>query len=52
MEKYIHAPASGVLTSFDVEIGQNVPAGTPLLHIDAAADAADAADTTETTEEA
>ncbi|WP_010121108.1 acetyl/propionyl/methylcrotonyl-CoA carboxylase subunit alpha [Corynebacterium nuruki] len=54
MEKYIHAPATGVLTSFDVEIGQNVPAGTPLLHIDAAdaADATDAADTTETTEEA
>jgi acetyl-CoA/propionyl-CoA carboxylase biotin carboxyl carrier protein len=54
MEKYIHAPASGVLTSFDVEIGQNVPAGTPLLHIDVAeGDAAAAADaTTENTEEA
>uniref|UniRef100_UPI0025E255F8 ATP-binding protein n=1 Tax=uncultured Corynebacterium sp. TaxID=159447 RepID=UPI0025E255F8 len=58
MEKYIHAPVSGVLTSFDVEIGQNVPAGTPMLHIDADTDAdtdtdadADAA-TTENTEEA
>ncbi|AWT25242.1 MULTISPECIES: acetyl/propionyl/methylcrotonyl-CoA carboxylase subunit alpha [Corynebacterium] len=47
MEKYIHAPASGVLTSIDVEIGQNVPAGTPLLHIDTAAEA-----TSDTTEEA
>jgi acetyl-CoA/propionyl-CoA carboxylase biotin carboxyl carrier protein len=43
-----------VLTSFDVEIGQNVPAGTPLRHIDVAeGDAAAAADaTTENTEEA
>ncbi|MGO1526651.1 MAG: acetyl-CoA carboxylase biotin carboxyl carrier protein subunit, partial [Corynebacterium variabile] len=49
MEKYIHAPASGVLTSFDVEIGQNVPAGTPLLHIDVAEAAAES---TENTEEA
>lgn len=53
MEKYIHAPASGVLTSFDVEIGQNVPAGTPLLHIDVAETAAEAAaESTENTEEA
>ncbi|AGP31784.1 acetyl/propionyl/methylcrotonyl-CoA carboxylase subunit alpha [Corynebacterium terpenotabidum] len=53
MEKYIHAPASGVLASVEVAVGQNVPAGTPLLHIDVADDAAtDAAETNETPEEA
>ena len=47
------SPASGVLTSFDVEIGQHVPAGTPLLHIDVAETAAEAAaESTENTEEA
>jgi acetyl-CoA/propionyl-CoA carboxylase biotin carboxyl carrier protein len=44
MEKYIHAPAAGVLASVDVEIGQNVPAGTPLLHIDVEEAAADTAE--------
>lgn len=48
MEKYIHAPATGVLTCFDVEIGQNVPAGTPLFHIDVD----ESTESTEPTEEA
>ena len=33
METYVHAPVSGTLTSIDVQIGQKVSAGTPLMCI-------------------